>query len=293
MRTLALLLLLLNVLFFVWAKSWLLWLPWQPVQFIQPIQTYHANTQHPTLHLVEEATLDVAPLVTPLTLNDPTNLLATLDKLDAAKSIANEKENDIEEIIVEAPQADIDEVVADLLKANEEADEIDNVVSQDIIADESVRKTTEQVNEIVNAEIEADNDNTEKNTTAEVEAINEVAAAQFKDDPYSALLSLAGTTPLAVKNDNESQPTTMTGQIATEKTMMLVETAAETNQPAESSEPPLQTQTIVCYDVGAFVQSTSAQNAKQWFTQKNITGLGCNPMNLLTLKRVRKVEGRR
>ena len=58
MRTLVFLLILINIVFFLWIQEKLSWLPWQPGQFlIFPTSAEQLNTENiPTLRLLSEST---------------------------------------------------------------------------------------------------------------------------------------------------------------------------------------------------------------------------------------------
>lgn len=271
MRTLALLLLLTNLVFLAWQQQFLPWLPWQP-ELLQPepVPPYHSTLPKLVLLSEREAATQVQPQV-----------VASVEKTQAVNEppMKGEHQVKVEEKPPVPPPAPISpEPVSQPLPASETKETKSHAPPPDIPA--PTTEKTAAPTEPVLAQPQTESVNFQKLAMRLI--------SQGKVNPQPVQVSPVVEMPKVaevVKSQTHTIETPPTKTESTQKVAQqpppvhevkpvpLLPAAIDTVEKDKTlSVPPTKTNKteVVCYQVGHFLQLGEAQAASSWFKKKQV-----------------------
>jgi len=269
MRILVILLLLINIGFFVWQLNALPWLPWQPDQF-KPQTTPATDSTDP--NLLELVLLEEAPQLAKQTPEDEFFEADTdeelMDEADSVAEFADEAIADEEpaetptEIMVEAAEEGIEEqaIEAALNAANEDSPNPPD-------SEPTHTKATEETEGLLTASHSPDNDNVEVievPPTTEIPSTTDLNTAEPAQTAESSVVEADDLTLLANPATNEALEPTLVPTVVAEVPAIA---EAETTTTTETEVFPV-IPAVTCFEAGPYTQAKTVETAVQWFNQQ-------------------------
>ena len=288
MRTLALLLLLINMAFFAWQQQLLTWLPWQPEQFSPaPVEPYRstlpqlvllnereAATRVPVAPIQAEiapvsikpkeavaqvkaeptTTLPVAPVAIPIAMPTPPETLP----LQALESVPPSEK--LHPFIAAKPS---DTAATMPVSVTEQPAAAVEKISFKTLA--MIMINTGQVTSPAPAPVVVSNTNSSAKSSQERGENLAIPAQTITREPsensQAPAMKTEQTTVTTAHSDSKSEKQPPAPDVATDKTKTLLSVPTTKTNKTE----------VICYQIGVFLQPEAVNAAINWFKKKRVT----------------------